>query len=99
MQELPDYIFLTPKRCFYFKGILDYLDNLTVTQIRKLFAMLSTLAFTNHQDGGLIQVTEFANTDHERINLQNHHGRIIFYQQFSKYCLVTESNTWNYFTG
>ena len=38
------------------QGILDYLDNLTVTQIRKLFSMLSTLAFTNQQDGGLIQV-------------------------------------------
>ena len=44
-------------RCLFFsQGILDYLDNLTVTQIRKLFSMLSTLAFTNHQDGGLIQV-------------------------------------------
>jgi len=39
----------------FIKGILDYLDNLTVTQIRKLFNMLSTLAFTNQQDGGLIQ--------------------------------------------
>ena len=39
-----------------FKGLLDYLDNLTVTQIRKLFSMLSTLAFANQQDGGLIQV-------------------------------------------
>lgn len=38
------------------QGILDYLDNLTVIQIRKLFGMLSTLAFTNQQDGGLIQV-------------------------------------------
>ena len=41
---------------FFSQGILDYLDNLTVTQIRKLFSMLSTLAFTNQQDGGLIQV-------------------------------------------
>ena len=39
-----------------FKGLLDYLDNLTVLQIRKLFSMLSTLAFANQQDGGLIQV-------------------------------------------
>jgi len=39
----------------FIKGILDYLDNLTVIQIRKLFGMLSTLAFTNQQDGGLIQ--------------------------------------------
>ena len=38
------------------QGILDYLDNLTVIQIRKLFGMLSTLAFSNQQDGGLIQV-------------------------------------------
>jgi len=38
------------------QGILDYLDNLSVIQIRKLFGMLSTLAFTNQQDGGLIQV-------------------------------------------
>ena len=41
---------------FFSQGILDYLDNLTVTQIRKLFSMLSTLAFANQQDGGLIQV-------------------------------------------
>ena len=41
---------------YSFQGILDYLDNLTVIQIRKLFGMLSTLAFTNQQDGGLIQV-------------------------------------------
>lgn len=40
------------------QGILDYLDNLTVIQIRKLFGMLSTLAFTNQQDGGLIQVPQ-----------------------------------------
>ncbi|KAK2547498.1 Fanconi anemia group D2 protein [Acropora cervicornis] len=39
----------------FIKGILDYLDNLTVTQIRKLFDMLSTLAFASRQDGGLIQ--------------------------------------------
>lgn len=44
------------RRLFFSQGILDYLDNLTVTQIRKLFSMLSTLAFTNQQDGGLIQV-------------------------------------------
>ena len=47
-----------PVMFFFFKGILDYLDNLTVAQIRKLFNMLSTLAFTNQQDGGLIQVLE-----------------------------------------
>ena len=44
------------RNLFFSQGILDYLDNLTVTQIRKLFSMLSTLAFTNQQDGGLIQV-------------------------------------------
>lgn len=44
------------RRLSFSQGILDYLDNLTVTQIRKLFSMLSTLAFTNQQDGGLIQV-------------------------------------------
>ena len=44
------------KSLSFSQGILDYLDNLTVTQIRKLFSMLSTLAFTNQQDGGLIQV-------------------------------------------
>ena len=52
-------LFLLPfliRILFFSQGILDYLDNLTVTQIRKLFSMLSTLAFTNQQDGGLIQV-------------------------------------------
>ena len=44
------------KSLSFSQGILDYLDNLTVTQIRKLFSMLSTLAFANQQDGGLIQV-------------------------------------------
>lgn len=44
------------KSLSFCQGILDYLDNLTVTQIRKLFSMLSTLAFANQQDGGLIQV-------------------------------------------
>ncbi|XP_022805734.1 Fanconi anemia group D2 protein-like [Stylophora pistillata] len=39
----------------FIKGLLDYLDNLTITQIRKLFSMLSTLAFANQQEGGLIQ--------------------------------------------
>ncbi|KAJ8301396.1 hypothetical protein KUTeg_020383 [Tegillarca granosa] len=36
-------------------GVLDYLDNLSVTQIRKLYSILSVLAFRNPQDGGLIQ--------------------------------------------
>lgn len=48
---------------FFSQGILDYLDNLTVTQIRKLFSMLSTLAFTNQQDGGLIQVISNKNAE------------------------------------
>ncbi|XP_013394620.1 Fanconi anemia group D2 protein [Lingula anatina] len=39
----------------FVKGVLDYLDNLTMTQIRKLYAMLSVLAFRNFRDGGLIQ--------------------------------------------
>lgn len=38
------------------QGVLDYLDNLSVIQIRKLYSMLSMLAFRNPQEGGLIQV-------------------------------------------
>ncbi|XP_053376879.1 Fanconi anemia group D2 protein-like [Mercenaria mercenaria] len=37
------------------KSVLDYLDNLSVCQIRKLYFMLSALAFKNPQEGGLIQ--------------------------------------------
>lgn len=40
----------------FVKGVLDYLDNLSVIQIRKLYSMLSMLAFRNPQEGGLIQV-------------------------------------------
>ncbi|XP_078597368.1 Fanconi anemia group D2 protein-like isoform X1 [Branchiostoma floridae x Branchiostoma japonicum] len=39
----------------FIKGVLDYLDNLTVAQIRKLFSMLGTLAFSGTQDGAHIQ--------------------------------------------
>ncbi|XP_041347848.1 LOW QUALITY PROTEIN: Fanconi anemia group D2 protein-like [Gigantopelta aegis] len=39
----------------FVKGVLDYLDNLSVIQIRKLYGMLSQLAFHNPQDGGLVQ--------------------------------------------
>ncbi|XP_021343216.1 Fanconi anemia group D2 protein-like [Mizuhopecten yessoensis] len=39
----------------FVKGVLDYLDNLSVMQIRKLYSMLSMLAFRNPQEGGLIQ--------------------------------------------
>ena len=42
----------------FIKGILDYLDNLKMAQIRKLFSMLSILAFHNPQDGSLIQVRQ-----------------------------------------
>ncbi|XP_036594062.1 Fanconi anemia group D2 protein [Trichosurus vulpecula] len=40
----------------FVKGILDYLDNLTPSQIRKLFHVLSTLAFSKgHENSGHIQ--------------------------------------------
>ncbi|XP_046358167.2 Fanconi anemia group D2 protein-like [Haliotis rufescens] len=39
----------------FVKGFLDYFDNRSMTQIRKLYAMLSRLAFHNPDDGGLIQ--------------------------------------------
>lgn len=38
------------------QGILDYMDNLTPQQIRRLFHLLSTLAFGQQQQGSLIQV-------------------------------------------
>ncbi|XP_052284224.1 Fanconi anemia group D2 protein-like isoform X1 [Dreissena polymorpha] len=37
------------------KSMLDYLDNLSVGQIRKLYVILSALAFKNANEGGLIQ--------------------------------------------
>ncbi|KXJ25634.1 Fanconi anemia group D2 protein [Exaiptasia diaphana] len=37
------------------QGILDYLDNLTLSQIRKVFSMLSTLAFSSRREGAMIQ--------------------------------------------
>ncbi|KAG8436234.1 hypothetical protein GDO86_007366 [Hymenochirus boettgeri] len=39
----------------FVKGILDYLDNLNSLQIRKLFHILSVLAFSKGQEGGHIQ--------------------------------------------
>ncbi|XP_041048128.1 Fanconi anemia group D2 protein [Carcharodon carcharias] len=39
----------------FVKGILDYMDNLSPQQIRKLFFVLSTLAFSRGQDGSHIQ--------------------------------------------
>ncbi|XP_070557572.1 Fanconi anemia group D2 protein-like isoform X2 [Ptychodera flava] len=39
----------------FIKGVLDYLDNLSTSQIRKVFWMLSNLAFRNNQDVSLIQ--------------------------------------------
>ncbi|XP_010784619.1 Fanconi anemia group D2 protein [Notothenia coriiceps] len=39
----------------FVKGILDYMDNLTPQQIRRLFHLLSTLAFGQQQQGSLIQ--------------------------------------------
>ncbi|XP_057186897.1 Fanconi anemia group D2 protein isoform X2 [Triplophysa rosa] len=39
----------------FVKGILDYMDNLTSQQIRRLFHLLSHLAFGQEQQGGHIQ--------------------------------------------
>ncbi|XP_036008013.1 Fanconi anemia group D2 protein [Fundulus heteroclitus] len=39
----------------FVKGILDYMDNLTPQQIRRLFHLLSTLAFGQRQQGSHIQ--------------------------------------------
>ena len=41
--------------CVFTQGVLDYLDNLTVPQIRKLYSMLSILAFRNRRSETLIQ--------------------------------------------
>lgn len=44
---------------FFSQGILDYLDNMSPQQIRKLFYILSTLAFSKqHEGSNHIQVTE-----------------------------------------
>uniref|UniRef100_A0A3B5REF4 FA complementation group D2 n=1 Tax=Xiphophorus maculatus TaxID=8083 RepID=A0A3B5REF4_XIPMA len=40
----------------FVKGILDYMDNLTPQQIRRLFHLLSRLAFGQQQQGSHIQV-------------------------------------------
>ncbi|ESO88868.1 hypothetical protein LOTGIDRAFT_125515 [Lottia gigantea] len=39
----------------FVKGVLDYLDNLSVCQIRQLYSMLSRLAFYDTDEGGMIQ--------------------------------------------
>ncbi|GCC41677.1 hypothetical protein chiPu_0025957, partial [Chiloscyllium punctatum] len=39
----------------FVKGILDYMDSLSPQQIRKLFFVLSTLAFSRGQEGSHIQ--------------------------------------------
>ncbi|XP_067854548.1 Fanconi anemia group D2 protein [Heptranchias perlo] len=39
----------------FVKGILDYMDNLSPQQIRKLFFILNTLAFSRGQEGSHIQ--------------------------------------------
>ncbi|XP_077863629.1 Fanconi anemia group D2 protein-like, partial [Saccoglossus kowalevskii] len=39
----------------FIKSVLDYLDNLSISQIRKLFSILSNLAFRNNQDTSHIQ--------------------------------------------
>lgn len=42
--------------CVPAQGILDYMDNLTPQQIRRLFQLLSRLAFGQRQLGTSIQV-------------------------------------------
>lgn len=48
------------KRCkfswFCHQGVLDYLDQLTTAQIRKLYSMLSVLGFKNAGRDSLLQV-------------------------------------------
>ncbi|XP_047202452.1 Fanconi anemia group D2 protein isoform X2 [Girardinichthys multiradiatus] len=41
--------------CVFVKGILDYMENLTPQQIRRLFHLLSRLAFGQQQQGSHIQ--------------------------------------------
>lgn len=44
---------------FFSQGILDYLDNMSPQQIRKLFCILSTLAFgKEHEASSHIQVSD-----------------------------------------
>ena len=40
----------------FVKGIIDYMDNLTSTQIRKLYLMLSVLSFQTEHGRTLLQV-------------------------------------------
>ncbi|XP_064631858.1 Fanconi anemia group D2 protein-like [Lineus longissimus] len=39
----------------FVKGFLDYMDNLTLSQIRKLYSTLSILGFRNQEEGGILQ--------------------------------------------
>ncbi|KAM4651606.1 Fanconi anemia group D2 protein isoform 1-T3 [Discoglossus pictus] len=59
LDVLTDLVFLHPAAvalyAVFVKGILDYLDNLNAQQIRKLFHILSMLAFSKGQEGGHIQ--------------------------------------------
>ena len=38
------------------QGVLDYLDNLDLAQVRKLYQMLGRLAFSSLQQDSIIQV-------------------------------------------
>ena len=60
----------------FIKGILDYLDNLKIRQIRKLFSILSILAFQNPQEVGLIQV-------HKMVLLLPNCPKMLFYLSLS----------------
>eukprot|EP00057_Strongylocentrotus_purpuratus_P008512 XP_011662986.1 PREDICTED: Fanconi anemia group D2 protein [Strongylocentrotus purpuratus] len=39
----------------FIKGVLDYLDNLTMTQVKKLFSVLATLAYRGGSSGSTLQ--------------------------------------------
>ncbi|XP_071510780.1 Fanconi anemia group D2 protein-like [Diadema antillarum] len=39
----------------FIKGVLDYLDNLTMSQVKKLFSVLAALAYTGGQVGSTLQ--------------------------------------------
>ncbi|XP_075429886.1 Fanconi anemia group D2 protein isoform X2 [Ascaphus truei] len=59
LDVLTDLVSLQPaavaQYAVFVKGILDYLDNLNAQQIRKLFHILSMLAFSKGQEGSHIQ--------------------------------------------
>ena len=42
----------------YFKGILDYLDNLTTSQIRRLFSMVSSILVQSSSTEAVFEVVE-----------------------------------------